>query len=192
MSGVIVRGDGRPVSGVKVYAFNPDVATAGKIIYDLSDGDGSFRVENVVPGLNMICTTKPEDFYPDTAWGVNSPPGREAPVVDVKAGQTVRGVRVAIYPGRRIQGVVRDAVTGGAIRSRVVMNRAGAPENYEEETTATDGAFSYVVSMAPMEMRVTAQGYQDWRMAEPPDTGDSAARAVRTVNEIDVRLKRLP
>ena len=149
VSGVIVSGDGRPVSGVKVYAFNPEVATAGKIIYDLSGGDGSFRVENVVPGMNMICTTKPEDFYPDTGWGINSAPGKEAPVVDVKAGESVSGVRVVIYTGRRIPGVVRDAVTGGGLGSRFVTNTALAPEYYEDEATAVDGRIPAIRRLAP-------------------------------------------
>ena len=192
ISGVIVNSDGRPVPGVKVYALNPKVATAGKIIYFLSDSNGSFRVDGAVPGINMICTTKPEDFYPDTAWGINSPPGKEAPTVDVRAGQTVLGVRVVIYAGRKIKGIVRDAITGGALKSRFIMNRAGAPEYYQDDAIAADGAFSYVVPTVPMDMRVKAQGYRDWTMSEPSDGGGSKVGDARTVKEIEVRLRRIP
>src|SRR5579863_9271847 len=141
VSGVIVSSDGGAVAGAKVYALNPSVAAADKILYSLSDGDGAFRIDGVVPGMNMICTTKPEAFYPDTGWGVNSPPGKGAPTVEVRAGQTVSGVRVVIYPGRKINGVVRDAATGAALRARFVMSRAEAPEYYEDDALAADGSF---------------------------------------------------
>lgn len=64
------------------------------------------------------------------------------------------------------------------------MNRAGAPEYCEDDGTAADGAFSYVVPTVPMEMRISARGYRDWSMI--------GLRDARTVSEIDVRLKRLP
>ncbi len=109
---------------------------------------------------------------------LNSPLGQGAPTADVRTGQAVSGIR--------------DAVTGGALRARFVMNGAGAPEYYEDDEFAAGGAFSYVVPVAPMEMRVTATGYAGWIMVEPLDSRDPTVRTARTVKEIDVKLRRLP
>ena len=102
IAGQVADQTGKPVGGVRVFALpmeKPDIS--GKVMSTVSGQDGTFLLNRVQTGLNMICFEKEAELYADTRFAVSTDDITLNPLIRVKRDETTTDV--AIRLGRKGQ-----------------------------------------------------------------------------------------
>ena len=118
VEGVVVDPNGNPVEGAFVHETSDDGSPLGGRIFrtgTTTDVDGKFVLDHVIPAEKVVVWAyKYSDYYEDfmEPFAFNRPKNLKIPVVEVKAGQTVTGVRIQ-FPQKagKLHLYVRDAET---------------------------------------------------------------------------------
>jgi hypothetical protein len=118
VEGVVVDPDGKPVADAVVHETSDDGRPLGGRIFrtgTTTDVDGKFVLDQVIPAEKVVVWAyKYSDYYEDfmEPFTFNRPKNLKIPVVEVKAGQTVTGVRIQ-FPQKsgKLHWYVRDADT---------------------------------------------------------------------------------
>ncbi len=169
IEGVIVSSTGGPLAGASVVAQDPERA-AGRTRVPLAaaepaDAAGAFRLGPLAAGSHRV-TAAADGFLPAS---------RE---VTVKAGQTLRGIRIALTPGGfLLSGRVLDAGAGAIAGARVRVQLNGPQDSAPVALARTDRSGSYRLTVPPGRHWVLAEsdGYAPQQTAvwmEGPATRD--------------------
>jgi hypothetical protein len=118
VEGVVVDPNGKPVEGAVVHETSDDDRPLGGAIFrtaTTTDVDGKFVLDHVFPAEKVaIWAYKYDDYYEDVMkpFTFKRPKNLKIPVVEVKAGQTITGVRIQ-FPQKvgKLHWYVRDADT---------------------------------------------------------------------------------
>lgn len=118
IKGTVVDPDRKPVEGAVVHESSNDGRPLGGRPFRTStttDVDGNFVLDHVVPAEKVaIWAYKYDDYYEDVTepFTFKPPKHLKMPVVEVKAGQTITGIRIQL-PQRagKLHLYVRDADT---------------------------------------------------------------------------------
>jgi hypothetical protein len=118
IKGTVVDPDGKPVEGAVVHESSNDGRPLGGRLFRTStttDVDGNFVLDHVIPAEKAaIWAYKYDDYYEDVMepFTFKRPKNLKIPVVEVKAGQTITGIRIQ-FPQRagKLHLYVRDADT---------------------------------------------------------------------------------
>ncbi|HEX8847315.1 MAG TPA: carboxypeptidase-like regulatory domain-containing protein [Pyrinomonadaceae bacterium] len=178
ITGQVLDATGQPVKGAKVYA-DRNEAPMGRRPYVVTDEQGVFTINNLVPGTYTVSTSKEEDGYAPT--DVPFYAGYvQAPQVIVTERQTTSGVVVPLGPrAAKLTVNIVDAATNTRLRAsqnvQLILRRIDNPN--QAITTGPDlkRPFSILVPTVPFTVEVSATGYQHWRY-----------RQVKSNNSIDV------
>jgi hypothetical protein len=118
VEGVVVDPNGKPVEGAVVHETSDDGRPLGGTIFrtaTTTDVDGKFVLDHVIPAEKVaIWAYKYDDYYEDVMepFTFKRPKNLKIPVVEVKAGQTITGIRIQ-FPQKagKLHLYVRDADT---------------------------------------------------------------------------------
>ena len=116
IKGNVVDPSGKPVEGAVVHESSDDGRPLGGRLYRTStttDGNGDFALDQVIPAEKVVIWAyKYNDYYEDVMepFTFSRPPNLKMPVVMVKAGQTITGVRIQLAQKvGKLHVYVRDA-----------------------------------------------------------------------------------
>jgi hypothetical protein len=187
VQGRVIDEHGEPLPGAKVYADPVEVKDVriGKMRFFITKDDGTFTLEQVVPGLNLICASKEEALFPDTgaaAFAVNL---EMLPRVRVEQGKLTAGVTVQLTKGGKLSGSISDSLSGQPVTdSRIHLSRIDDPRLFVSTGPDETGHFEFVVPSKPFRLQVTASGYRTHE-----HVGEILVERAST-KEITVRLQR--
>jgi hypothetical protein len=118
IKGTVVDPRGKPVEGAVVHESSNDGRPLGGTLFrtaTTTDVDGNFVLDQVIPAEKVaVWAHKYSDYYEDVMepFTFNRPPNLKIPVVEVKPGQTVSGVRIQLAQKvGKLHLYVRDADT---------------------------------------------------------------------------------
>jgi hypothetical protein len=191
VQGKVIDEQGKPVQGVKVYAepANMEGSSMGKLIFVTTNEHGDFKLEQVLPGENLICTSKEESLYPDT--------GAAALAVDIEALMRVRveegkvspKITVQIIKGGKLVGSILDDLNDQPLKdSRIRLTRGDDPRLFMSAGPDEQGNFEFVVPSKPFRVEVTASGYKTWRS---DDHGGLVLAEPGSTKEFQIRLEKI-
>jgi hypothetical protein len=138
VEGVVVDPNGKPVESAVVHETSDDGRPLGGTIFrtaTTTDVDGNFVLNHVIPAEKVaIWAYKYDDYYENVMepFTFNRPKNLKMPVVEVKPGQTVTGVKIQFaQKAGKLHLYVRDANTKELVHG-VFMQwcRKGVPPKY--------------------------------------------------------------
>lgn len=178
ITGYVVDPEGQPVHNAKVYA-DFSAAPMGKRRYVLTDAQGSFLINGLRPGRYAVSAAKEEEGYPPTDVPFYYSSGAESPKIVVDAEQTTSGVVVRMgQKAARLVGQAIDAKAGEPVgNARITLSRADNPEYSYSTSLSLDGEFEVLIPSTPIEIKVSAPDYEDWRYVE--DRASTQARPLQ-------------
>ena len=118
IKGTVVDPIGKPVEDAVVHESSDDGRPLGGALFrtaTTTDAEGNFVLDRVIPAEKVVIWAyKYSDYYEDVMepFTFNRPRNLKIPVVEVKAGQTITGVRIQ-FPQKagKLHWYVRDADT---------------------------------------------------------------------------------
>jgi hypothetical protein len=138
IEGVVVDPDGKPVADAVVHETSDDGHPLGGTIFrsaTMTDAHGKFVLDHVIPAEKVaVWAYKWDDYYEDVMepFTFNRPKNLKIPVVEVKPGQTITGVRIQ-FPQKagKLHLYVRDADTKELVHGVFIeWCRKGVPAKY--------------------------------------------------------------
>ena len=177
---------GKTLSGARVYAdpVNVKDAPIGKVRFVTTSEEGDFILEQVVPGVNVICAAKEEAFYPDTGAAALATDPAALPRVRVEEGKLTPSVTVRLTKGGKLMGSILDSVNGQPVKdARIRLSRGDDPRLYISTGPDEQARFEFVVPSKPFRFTVEAKGYKPWRtdgllILKPEETRSLSIRLV--------------
>ena len=179
--------------GGSTVAYVYDVATkratdlyrpsAGILLQVRSGVGGHFLMTGLwPPGLYQVTAQKPRSGYGDPAITLFASPSAEAPRVEVRPGETTKGVVVDASSGEEVRG------------ARAVLFSANSSMEYWGGGLACQAnIFLLLPSDKSVRVRISARGYETWYYG--PDGTEAHATPIKMspgeTKEIIVRLHRL-
>jgi hypothetical protein len=166
IQGRVVDELGKPLPGAKVYAepVKAETAPSGKLLFVVTNENGDFTLEQVVPGENVICASKEEAFYPDTGAAALTADLGSLPRVRVEEGKLTAAVTVRVTKGGKLRGSILDSLNNQPVKdSRIRLTRADDPRLYISTGPDEQARFEFVVPSKPFRLEVTATGYKTWK-----------------------------
>jgi hypothetical protein len=165
IEGVVVDADNAPVAGVTVYPFSGPAGT-GVGHGAITNADGRFRIEQMVPGTYKLSAFKPEDGYADTSAAFYAQPDHPLPTVTVSS--ATQNGDLSIQLGERcgiLHIEVADAVTHRPITSAALVLRQ---RNTGGASMQGDKSFPGDFLVPPVDLSVSVHqaGYTGWKFSE--------------------------
>ena len=197
IEGFVLDKNSHGIVGAEVTAFQPDRPSAGILPQVQSGVGGHFLMTGLwPPGLYQVTAQKPRGGYGNPAITLFASPSAEAPRVEVRPGETTKGVTVRLGPkGGWVTGVVVDASSGEEVRgARAVLFSANSSMEYWGGGLACQAnIFLLLPSDKSVRVRISARGYETWYYG--PDGIEAHATPIKMspgeTKEIIVRLHRL-
>jgi hypothetical protein len=189
VQGRVVDELGKPLAGAKVYAEPVDArdSPTGKLHFVMTKEDGDFTLEQVAPGMNVICASKEVAFYPDTGAAALATDLTALPRVRVKEGGLTPGVTVVLTKGGKLIGSILDSGNGEPVKnSRIRLSRTDDPSLYISTGPDEQARFQFVVPSRAFQLQVTAPGYKTWNS---DDHGGAILVQPESTKEFNIRLK---
>jgi len=189
VQGRVVDELGKPLAGARVYAEPVDVrdSPTGKLHFVMTKDDGDFTLEQVAPGMNVICASKEEAFYPDTGAAALATDLTALPRVRVKEGGLTPGVTVVLTKGGKLTGSILNSLNGEPVKnSRIRLSRSDDPRLYISTGPDEQARFQFVVPSKAFRLQVTAPGYKTWNS---DDHGAAILVQPESTKELSIRLQ---
>jgi hypothetical protein len=190
VQGQVTDEHGEPLPGAKVYADPVEVKDVriGKMRFVITKENGTFTLEQVVPGLNLICASKEEALFPDTGAAAFAVNFEMLPRVRVEEGKLTAGVTVRLTKGGKLIGSISDSLNGQRVAvSRIQLSRIDDPHLFVSTGPDETGRFEFVVPSKPFRLQVTASGYRTYEhvgaiLVERASTKEITVRLHPTTN----------
>lgn len=165
IEGVVVDADNAPVAGVTVYPVSGPAGT-GTSHGVLTNGDGRFRIEQMVPGTYKLSAFKIEDGYADAADPFYADPEHPLPTVTISP--ATQNSEFSIQLGARcgtLHVEVTDAVSHSPITSAVLVLQL---RNSPGVVMQGDKSFpnDFLVPPVDVGVEIHKSGYNIWRVSE--------------------------
>lgn len=189
VQGRVVDELGKPLSGARVYAEPVEVKDhpMGKLRFATTNDQGEFILEEVAPGVNVICASKEEDFYPDTGAAALAVDLSALPRVQVEEGKTTPTVTVHLTKGGKLVGSILDSLNGEPVKnSRIRLSRSDDTRLYTSTGPDERGRFDFVVPSKSFRLQVTAPSYKTW---SSDDHGGPILVQPGTTKELIIQLQ---
>jgi Carboxypeptidase regulatory-like domain len=188
VQGRVIDELGKPLADARVYAESVDGRDAtGKLRFVTTKEDGDFMLEQVAPGMNVICASKEEAFYPDTGAAALATDLSALPRVQVQEGKLTRGVTVRLTKGGKLIGSILDSINSEPVKnSRIRLSRTDDPSLYISTGPDEEARFEFVVPSKTFRLQVTALGYKAWNS---DDHGGAILVQPEFTKEFTIRLE---
>jgi hypothetical protein len=165
IEGVVVDTDNAPVAGATVYPVSGPAGT-GRSHAALTNADGRFRIEQMVPGTYKLSAFKVEDGYADTAIPFYEQP--EHPLTSVTVSSATENADLSIQLGARC-GILHidlsDAVSHNPITSGVLVMQQ---RNLRSAVLQGDKSFpgDFLVPPVDVSVEISRAGYTNWHLSQ--------------------------
>jgi hypothetical protein len=171
IDGRVVDPEGKPVEKAKLHVVPVGGIEKGRVIFYWSRKDGRFSIDGLEPGVYDVFVSKEDEGYADTQMFFYSTTESQ-PTRVVVSDEPSADVTVRLGPkAGRIKGEVRDSVTGAPINEAAMTFRRPENKNMFLSTSLNNidvpGTFDFLLPAAPLTMKVTAPGYEDWTYRVP-------------------------
>jgi hypothetical protein len=196
VEGRVVDADGHPVVGATVEVGPVDQPVVpGTLPRTTTDQQGNFFLDGVPPGTHMIYASKETEGYPSPYLAFFGVGNTATPKVTVENKQVTEKVEVRLGPkAASLGGEIKDADTHQPVDSaEIILSREDNPENYFSFGPSQDGKFQRLIPPAPLRMKVSAPGYEDWYYGKDGSKGESGVIKVEpnTSKDVEIALRRV-
>lgn len=165
IEGVVVDSDNAPVAGVSVYPVSGPAGT-GRSHGAITNADGRFRIEQLVPGAYQLSAFKTEDGYADTAEPFYASPEHPLHSVTVDSATQHADISLQLAPKCGILHMeVSDAVNQRPITHAVLTIQQ---RNNGNGVLSRDETFPGDLLVPAMDVLVSihATGYNAWHFSD--------------------------
>jgi len=167
VEGVVVDPDNKPIKDASVYADNLSLPSAARPHTALTDAQGHFVVDGVLPGHIVMRAFKEADKYPMISGTFDEPIGEKTnPELEMKVGDDFKGIVIRLGPKAGfLRFRVVDANTNEPIKGITFqMCRGDHPSDrrYCMFGSARGDSTWFVPAFAPISVNVSAPNYGDW------------------------------
>lgn len=171
ITGQVLDSKGEPVADANISLF-PAVAFSGGLPYAKSDKNGFYRLVSPPFGKVWLSASKPSSGYPDTNSLLFAPEVDDRPELQLSPGsETNQDIHLAA-PDGILEAKVIDGVTKAVVQDGRITMRRQKPASFYSTRLPRDGHFLYALPAAPIEITVSAPGYQPWSYRDAK-TGNS-------------------
>ena len=169
VQGRVIDERGDPLPNAKVYAEPVEAnGSTGKMHFAITKQDGSFSLDEVVTGMNVICASKEEALFPDTGAAAFALSLNALPRVRVQEGRVTPDVTVQLTKGGKLTGSISDSSNGQPVAaSRIRLSRIDDPTMFVSTGPDEAGHFEFVVPSKPFTFEVTAASYRSYEYPGP-------------------------
>jgi hypothetical protein len=169
VQGQVVDEVGSPLVDARVYAEPVDsgVVQSGKLRFAKTKPDGTFILEQVEVGANVICASKEQALYPDTGAAALALDYHDLPRIEVQEGKLTPSVTVRLTKGGKLTGLVLNSANGDPVQnSRIRLTRIDDPALFVSTGPDEQAHFEFVIPSKAFRLQVTAPGYKTWNSDE--------------------------
>lgn len=166
VTGQVLDAKGVPVAEAGISLF-PAAAFTGALPYATTDKNGFYRLVSPPFGKAWLCAVKPSAGYPDTNSLLFAPEKDDRPEILLAPGAELNQYIHLAPPDGILEAHIIDAVTKATVPDGRVMMRRQNPEAFYSKTISRDGRFIYALPAVPIQINVSAPGYQPWRYRDP-------------------------
>jgi hypothetical protein len=194
VSGHVYDSEGHPLVGARVIPFPLEVGMSGPLPFAVSAADGSYRLTLPAFGKTRICASKEGAGYPDTTSAIFLSGKENEPVVNLVAETHLHDIDIRLPPpDGSLDLTVTDKSSGLAIpNARITLRRDEDPSVMYATGIGDTGHFYIELPNRPIQIFVTAGGYQDARYKDPI-TGDQFIKILPHQHKvIAVQLSAIP
>lgn len=191
LQGQVIDENGNPVPGADVVAI-PD-SLQGKLPMSTTDQQGRFSIPVYKTGRWRISAKKYSQGYPTMSLQFYYPNEKAVPEVILNEKDPPPFVTVRFGPrAGKLSGRIVNEATGEPIQNaQIGLCRVDAPRFcYRQNIVALNGQYEVLVPSAPILVQISADGYEDWYVAD--DTGRPKPLEVTSnvATELNVFLKK--
>lgn len=165
IEGVVTDTENAPVAGVTVYPYSGPAGT-GRSHGVLTNADGRFRLEQLVPGTYQLSAYKTEDGYADTTEAFYAQP--DHPLRNITVDSATQHADISLQLGAKcgiLHVDVNDAANQRPITHAVLVlqqrNQSSAMQS-RDETFPGD----FLVPPVDVTVAIHATGYSNWHVSE--------------------------
>ncbi len=188
VEGVVVDGDGKPLPDATVTSYTQAKGVARDVMQYQANGNGEFSLR-LLEGEVWLSAHKNSEGYPYAFFAFYLMPGQEFPTIEVKPGETTKGVvvRVGVKAAHLNYEVVDE--DGKPVLGRFVFNRLDQTEPYSTSALVKD---DLLVPPAPFRATFEAKGYKPWHYGGDNWRGKEGVISLKSgeVLTLTIRLQR--
>jgi hypothetical protein len=188
VEGVVVDGVGKPLPDATVTSYTQSKGVARDVMHYRVNGNGEFSLR-LPEGKVWLSAHKDSDGYPYSFFAFYLMPGQEFPTIEVKPGETTKGVvvRVGVKAAHLSYEVVDQ--DGKPVLGRFVFTRLDQAEPYSTSALAKD---DLLVPPAPFRATFEAKGYKPWHYGGDQWRGKEGVISLKSgeVLTLTIRLRR--
>ncbi len=165
IEGRVLDQEGKALSGA-IVEIDPvdEPVVANSLPRTTTDEQGRFFLDGIPTGTHLVYASKEEEGYPPAYMAFFVGDKESIPKVTVHNKEVAEGVEVRLGPkASRVVGQVKDAETGRPVEgAEIIFYRENNPESYFSFGLNEEGKFQQLIPSAPLRMKVSAPGYEDW------------------------------
>ena len=188
VEGVVVDGDGKPLPDATITSYTQAKGVARDVMQYQVNGSGEFSLR-LPEGKVWLSAHKDSEGYPYAFFAFYLMSGQEFPSVEVKPGETTKGVvvRVGVKAAHLNYEVVDD--DGKPVPGGFVFSRLDQTEPYSTSALAKD---DLLVPPAPFRATFQAKGYKPWHYGGDQWRGKEGVISLKSgeVLNLTIRLQR--
>lgn len=196
IAGQVINAGGEAVAGADVFVESDDAGA--RVVTDVSDNDGHFRVKLRELGNYTVYGSKEKDGYPLTVSAFHNQVSLDQiPKLHITERKNVENVILQLgQSAAKIEGTVKDALSGRSVgAASIILRRADNPDLLYRTSTdaAIPGKFTIVVPTDPFTVMVESRGYDAWTFGEdgaPVRTPRSMKLNRGEVRKLQVSLRK--
>ena len=163
--GRVLDDQGNPVQGARISVFALDLSGSVPTPPEpYTDKEGRYKLLlPAYPGRTRFCAVKEGDGYPDKQGLLFQSAEDDMPIVSLVPGQDLE-INLRLGPAYGIlEGVVIDAESKLPVpTARITLRRKDVDAMYSS-SIKEDSTFVFALPPSPIEISVSAPGYQTWR-----------------------------
>jgi len=186
ITGKVIDAQGRPIVNVRVMADIPGTPST-TLPQTVTDRNGNFRIENLLPELYTLHTRKEDEGYPRSEFDFYHESTNDETTVRVYADQVASNIVIQLQKAAFLHGRVIDGSSRKPIEHFVVLMAQVADPERTLQMGGSGGEFRAVVPALPITIRVSAAGYEEWRYKTDRDS--SLFLAPGTSHELNVVMR---
>ena len=188
VEGVVVDGDGKPLPDATLTSYTQAKGVTRDVMQYQVNENGEFSLR-LPEGKVWLSAHKESEGYPYAFFAFYLMPGQVFPTVEVKPGETIKGVvvRVGVKAAHLNYEVVDEH--GKSVLGRFIFTRLDQTEPFSTSVLAKD---DLLVPPAPFRVTFEAKGYKPWHYGGDQCRGKEGVISLKSgeVLNLTIRLQR--
>lgn len=188
VEGVVVEDEGKPLADATVTSYTQAKGVTRDVMQYQANGNGEFSLR-LPEGKVWLLAHKNSAGYPYAFFAFYVMPGQEFPTVEVKPGETIKGVviRVGVKAAHLTYEVLNEK--GEEVLGGFVFERLDQPTPY---TTSAPANNDLLIPPVPFRATFEAKGYKPWHYGGDKWRGKDGVISLKSgeVLNLSIRLQR--